>query len=358
MIRILTMAMAVCAVLGALDRIAGGRFGLAKPFEEGFQMLGPVALSMAGILCLAPLLASGASHLAPFLRHAGLEPALLSSVLAIDMGGYQMAEALASGEDAGLFYGIMVCATLGCTISFTIPTGMGLYGKEDQERFAQGLLYGLVTLPLGLMAAALLMGLRPVQALKLCLPMLLAALLLAALLRWRPRGTVRALQGFAGLLRALTTAGLGLGAFQQISGVVLLPGLMPLEESMGVVSAICVTLLGSLPAAALLMRALERPLEKLGSRLGIGREAVLGLLLLYVNATPGLTAMPGMSERGKVVSSAFAVSAASALTAHVAFAMRFAPETAGPLLAGKLVGALAAAALALAATMPAKRPRG
>ena len=81
LIRILTMAMAVCAVLGALDRIAGGRFGLAKPFEEGFQMLGPVALSMAGILCLAPLLASGASHLAPFLRHAGLEPALLSSVL-------------------------------------------------------------------------------------------------------------------------------------------------------------------------------------------------------------------------------------------------------------------------------------
>ena len=48
--------MACGAVLGGLDRILGNRFGLGKRFEEGFELLGATALSMAGIICLVPLL--------------------------------------------------------------------------------------------------------------------------------------------------------------------------------------------------------------------------------------------------------------------------------------------------------------
>ena len=45
------------ALIGGIDRICGNRFGLGQKFEEGFQLMGPTALSMAGIICLAPLLA-------------------------------------------------------------------------------------------------------------------------------------------------------------------------------------------------------------------------------------------------------------------------------------------------------------
>lgn len=49
--------MAIGAVLGGIDCALGNRFGLGIKFEEGFRLLGPIALSMAGIICLAPLIA-------------------------------------------------------------------------------------------------------------------------------------------------------------------------------------------------------------------------------------------------------------------------------------------------------------
>ena len=57
MVQFLMYLMAAGAVLGGLDRILGNRFGLGEAFEEAFRMLGPIALSMAGIICLAPVLA-------------------------------------------------------------------------------------------------------------------------------------------------------------------------------------------------------------------------------------------------------------------------------------------------------------
>ena len=53
--RIIMIIMALGAVAGGIDRILGNRFGYGKKFEEGFQYLGPTALSMVGIICLAPV---------------------------------------------------------------------------------------------------------------------------------------------------------------------------------------------------------------------------------------------------------------------------------------------------------------
>ena len=67
--QIIMWIMAVGAVLGGVDRIAGNRFGLGKRFEEGFTLLGPTALSMSGIICLTPLLLP----LSPFRPRSHLE---------------------------------------------------------------------------------------------------------------------------------------------------------------------------------------------------------------------------------------------------------------------------------------------
>ena len=50
---LLITLMALFAVLGALDRIFGNRFGLGKEFEDGIQAMGSLALAM---LVLLPLL--------------------------------------------------------------------------------------------------------------------------------------------------------------------------------------------------------------------------------------------------------------------------------------------------------------
>ena len=54
---ILMGIMAVFAVLGAADRIAGNRFGLGQEFENGILAMGSLALAMLGIITLAPVLA-------------------------------------------------------------------------------------------------------------------------------------------------------------------------------------------------------------------------------------------------------------------------------------------------------------
>ena len=53
---ILIAVMAVFAVLGALDRIFGNRFGLGERFDEGFRLTGPLLSGMLGILILSPVL--------------------------------------------------------------------------------------------------------------------------------------------------------------------------------------------------------------------------------------------------------------------------------------------------------------
>ena len=351
MITILTYLIAAGAVLGGIDRLLGNRFGLGKPFEEGFHMLGPIGLSMAGIICFAPVLSDTLGRvIAPLYHLLGQDPGMFGSILAIDMGGYDMAVRLADSQRVGQFAGIVAASILGCTLSFTIPTGMGLFEGEQREHFARGILYGLIAMPLALILGALLCGFTLPEALWLCLPVLLLALLLMLCLLKAPGQTLAAFKGFAWLLKALTTVGLTIGAFQYISGVTLLPSLTPLEESMKIIAAIGITLLGSLPLAELLQRLLRRPMNALGRLLGIGGEGVMGFLLFYLNATPGLVAMPKMTPRARIANAAFSVCAASCLTAHFAFTMAREPDLATALVATKLLGGVMGAAVALVAT--------
>ena len=100
--RIIMIIMALGAVAGGIDRILGNRFGYGKKFEEGFQYLGPTALSMVGIICLAPLVSGTLGRLIiPVYRFLGVDPAMFGSFLAIDMGGYQLSMELAENPLIG-----------------------------------------------------------------------------------------------------------------------------------------------------------------------------------------------------------------------------------------------------------------
>ena len=89
--KIMMWVMAICALIGGVDQLAGNKFGLGRRFEDGFQLLGPTALSMAGLICITPLLSLGLEHtVVPLYRILHLDPGMLGGVLAIDMGGYQL----------------------------------------------------------------------------------------------------------------------------------------------------------------------------------------------------------------------------------------------------------------------------
>ena len=69
--------MAAGAVLGGIDWIFGNKRGYGKKMEEALMLLGPTALSMAGIICLVPFLAKTlGGAVSPLYRMAGMDPGM------------------------------------------------------------------------------------------------------------------------------------------------------------------------------------------------------------------------------------------------------------------------------------------
>ena len=91
---IIVYLMVAFMALGAVDRIIGSRFGLGEKFEEGIVAMGSLALSMVGIICLAPVLSRLLSPVVvPLYQLLGADPAMFAgTILANDMGGAPLAK--------------------------------------------------------------------------------------------------------------------------------------------------------------------------------------------------------------------------------------------------------------------------
>jgi ethanolamine transporter len=343
--------MAAGAAAGGLDRICGNRLGLGKRFEEGFMLLGATALSMAGIICLTPLLSGLLKQfLVPLWNLSGLDPGILGGILAIDMGGYQLSMELANAPSVGRYAGIVAGATFGCTVTFTIPVGMGMISRQERPLFARGILIGLGMMPVSLVMGGLFCGLGIVEILLQSLPVFLLSLMFMSGIRFFPDQTIKGFGYFAAGIGFLTTVGLTAGAVEYMTGFRLLKGLAPIEEAMAVVSSIGVVMLGSLPVAEILRRLLEKPLNWACQKTGMNGNSVAGLLMGIVSPVPAIAMMKEMDARGKVVNAAFLVCGASALAAHMGFTFGTEPDLVLPLLLSKLAGGLCGAAAALLLT--------
>ena len=345
----LLLIMALFAILGAADRILGGRMGLGERFEEGITAMGGLALAMLGIICLAPVLASLLRPVVvPVFRLLGADPAMFAgSLLACDMGGGSLALELADDPQSGLFGGVLCGSMLGATVVFTIPVAMGILEEKDRPFLAKGILAGLVTIPLGLLVGGITAGMPMLKVLKNLIPIVLFAGIIAiGLWRWEA-AMIKGFGLFGKGIIALITVGLAAGIFQGITGITLIPGIAPIEEGFLTVGEIAIVLAGAFPLVAVLTRLLRKPLLKLGITLGINETAAAGLLASLANSIASFNLVKDMDDRGKVVNIAFAVSAAFVFGDHMGFTAGFAPEWIVPMIVGKLVGGISAVAVAL-----------
>ena len=349
MSEILLLVMALFAVIGAADRLLGNRLGLGKEFEEGILAMGSLGLAMLGIICLAPVLANLLRPVVvPVFRLLGADPAMFAgSILACDMGGGPLAMELTDDPQAGLFGGVLCGSMLGATIVFTIPVALGILQESDRPFLAKGILAGVVTVPVGLLAGGLIMGMPLLKILGNLIPIVLIAGLIALGL-WKAKGAM--IKGFGifgkGII-GLITVGLAAGIFEAVTGFALIPGLASIEEGFLTVGAIAIVLAGAFPLVAALTKLLRKPLLKLGITLGINETAAAGLLASLANSIATFTLVKDMDDRGKVVNVAFAVSAAFVFGDHMGFTAGFAPEALPAMIVSKLVGGISAVIVAL-----------
>ena len=346
---IILWLMAIFMVLGALDRIFGSRLGLGKQFEEGILAMGALALSMLGILALAPVLADLLKPvLVPVYRFLGADPAMFAgSILANDMGGAPLATELAETKEAAQFGGLIIGSMLGATIVFTIPVALGIIRAEDRPALAKGILAGVVTIPIGALVGGLVAGFSLPMILGNLVPILLFALVIVLGLVFLERAMITGFLWFGRFILAVITLGLAAGIFQQLTGITLIPGMSPLLDGVEVVAGISFVLAGAFPLVFVLTRLLKKPLLKLGSLLGINEVSAAGMIASLANSIPMFGMLRDMDPRGKVVNVAFAVSAAFVFGDHLGFTAGYDPEMLVPVIVAKLVSGLCAVVVAL-----------
>ena len=344
--------MAVFALLGGLDRILGGRFGLGSRFEEGILSMGSLALAMVGIVSLAPVLAGILKPIVvPVYRLLGADPAMFAgTVLACDMGGGPLARQLTADPQAADLGGVITGSMLGATVVFTIPVAMGILEEEDRPAMAKGILCGMVAIPFGILAGGLTAGYAFSMVLRNLVPIVLMALLIALGLWRAEKAMVAAFTAFGKIVVAVVTVGLSGAIIQALTGFAVIPGLAPISEGFETVGTIAIVLAGAFPLVYVLTRVLNKPLMALGKLLGINEPASAGLIASLANSIATFGMVKDMDDRGKVVNIAFAVPAAFVFGDHLGFTAGFAPELLPAMIVGKLVGGVVAVGVALALT--------
>ena len=349
---ILIVIMAVFAALGALDRIIGNHFGLGKPFEEGILAMGTLAMAMLGIISLAPVLAKVLNPVVvPVYEFLGADPAMFAgTLLACDMGGAPLAMEMAADPAAGLLGGVICGSMLGVTIVFTIPVALGILQAQDRPALAKGILAGIVTVPVGVLAGGLVAGFSLMMVLRNLVPIVLIGGLIVLGLVFAEKWMIKGFGIFGKGVVILITVGLGAAIVEELTGWVLIPGMAPLSDGFETVGAIAIVLAGAFPLVHIVTKILRKPLMKLGKGLGINEAAAGGLIATLANSIATFERVKEMDGRGKVVNIAFAVSAAFVFGDHMGFTAGFAPAMLPAMIVGKLAGGVTAVAVALLLT--------
>lgn len=344
----LATVMAVFAVIGALDKITGNHLKLGDEFEKGIKTLGPLSLSMLGMMTIAPVLADLLLPLiTPVANAVGFDPSALAGILiANDMGGAALADSVAKTPLLGAFHGLVVAAMLGATVSFTIPVALQSSSPENHNDVLSGLLCGICTIPVGCFVSGVVMGISPVTVIINLIPaLIISAIIIVGLLKF-PKGTIKAFGIFGKFITILVTCGLALGIFQTLTGKIILKNTAPLTESAQTVFMICITLAGTFPLIAIISKILKKPLSALGKKTGLDEVSVIGLIATLANSIATMESADKMNRKGRVLNLAFAVSAAFVFGDHLAFTLAYNGEYIVPVIIGKLVAGVFALLMA------------
>jgi len=360
---IVIVAIMVCFALFGLADLTffKNKFGVGEEFKKGIEMIGPLCLAIVGIISLVPEIAWVIERtIAPLYAKIGLDPSLaVSSILAVDMGGFQLSKAVATNEVIGKWASIVYGAMMGGAIVFTIPVGLATIQKKDVKFFSRGILFGIAAIPFGTFVSGIMMGIPVLTVLLNMIPPVIFSIIIIVCLALWPNGTTKVFKWFSVFVNVVCMLGL---AFALVKDLVLTPIantgafamenvyffrlLGPTSEGIGVAGAIGLVLSGALPFIFCLNKWLKKPLQRLSEKTGLSDYGVSGFLLSLANNMAMFAIMDKMKNKEKILNTAFAVCGAFVIGDHLAFAAANAPECIPSMMVGKLISGIIAVVIA------------
>lgn len=335
-------------LLAAADKCLNCRFGLGDQLDSALDTIGPMCIPMVGMILLAPLLGSTLGQIvSPFFRLLDADPAMFANtILACDMGGYTLAQAIADTPEAAQFSGCILGCSLGGTISFIIPVGITMVRREYHSYFAIGVLSGIITVPLGLFVGGLCAGYPLTMVFHNTLPILIFSVMIALGLWKAQKATIFLFKISGRILVAVAVIGFAIGIVQEVTPLVIIPGLASVLDGIRVVGSVAIILCGAYPMLHLVNVLWGKGIRRLGQLLGIDSVAITSIFGGFANIMPVLGNCNRMSPAGVVVALAFAVSGSCTFGDHLGYIASVDKVMIVPMILSKLVGCFTAVLLA------------
>lgn len=375
-----------CAVAGAFAYIRDEESGLGQEFIEGLNSIGPIFVPVAGIMAATPYLSAFVKTVfGPLFAAVGADPAIAATTfIAVDMGGYQLAEALALSKESWIM-AMVVGYMAGATIVFSIPVGLTMLDKKDHKYMALGVMAGLLSIPIGVFVSCSILSVSDlavrgiisanaesayVLALSFktilvnLIPLTLFCVALAVGLKVVPQAMVKGFLVFGRVMNislilvlVFSIVEYFTGAFSTLFGSWGFDPIIADAEdqfrALEIAGYIGIMLCGAFPMVFLIKKYLAGPMEAIGTKVGLESAGAAGILAAAANILAMFRLISDMRPKDKVLCIAFAVCAAFMFGDHLAFTANFQPTMILPILSGKLVGGLSGFALAYVLSVPA-----
>ena len=357
---VIIFIMMIFMLVGAIDKIRGNKKGYGEQFDEGFNAMGPLAASMAGVVAAAPVLAIILKPIiVPIYSLFGADASMFATtLLACDMGGYPLAIQLAGDNAAvGNFAGLILGTMMGPTLVFTIPVALSIIKKEDRPYLGAGIFAGMITIPIGCIVGGLVMNMTPykmdiIAIIRNLIPVIIIAALIVVGLWFAPLKMINGFSKFGTGVTIVITAFTAIAVFEYQTGIKFpllnimveadADGVVPLENGLLTCGIISIVLIGAFPMVLWITRTFGGALNALGKKFGMDEESSAGLVATLANNIAMFNIMDKMNPKGKLLNVAFAVSSAFVFGDHLGFTACVNLDMILPMIIGKLVAGITA----------------
>lgn len=378
----------ICAVAGAIASIKNSEDGIGGQFMEGIHAIGHIFVPAAGIMASIPYLSWLIdTFVGPFFEKIGADPAIAATaILASDMGGYQLAEALQQSYE-GWIMALIVGFMAGATIVFSIPMGLAMLDKRDHKYMALGIMSGVLTIPIGVFISSVIITVTnskvrnvistntestyefTISYLKIfsnLTPLLIFVIAIAVGLYFLPDLMIKGFMWFGRILDAAIKLVLVFSIVEIFTGLFTNVfggwGFHPIMadaddqfRALETAGYIGIMLAGAFPMVYLLRKFAAKPLEAMGKKLGLSAVGSAGLVATIANILAMFKLIRTMPPKDKVINISFGVCAAFLLGDHLSFTANFQPTLILPIIVGKLSAGITAIAIANWISVPKAR---
>lgn len=374
-----------CAVIGAFASIRNEESEIGKEFLEGLYSIGPIFVPVAGIMASIPYLSKAVEiAFGPAFSLIGADAAMAATTfIAVDMGGYQLAQALASTKESWIM-AMITGYMAGATIVFSIPVGLAMLEKKDHKYMALGVMSGILTVPIGIFVTSLIVALTNTKVRDIIstdaeatyqlalsfgtiflnlIPLIIICVAIAIGLRFVPDTMIKGFMWFGKIMDTgikivlvFSIVEYFTGAFSIIFGAwgfdPIIADSIDQFRALEIAGYIGIMLAGAFPMVYLIKKYLAVPLQSIGEKFGFSPQGSAGILAAAANILALFRIIKDMPAEDKVKCIAFAVCAAFLFGDHLAFTANFQPTLVAPIMIGKISGGLIAVFLAVKLSVP------